>query len=337
MEIRDLTSDLVPRWQGFVSAHASLFHDARWREVITGSYGMDARYLLAMDDGKIRGILPLFLIRGWWKRPRALSLPYLPYAGIAALDGEAYEALHAAAVKLARKERCSSLEYRTLEPQAVEANLYTFIRPLEETEDLVWKNLGAKVRNQTRKAAKSQVVVEKGVDYLSHFYLVHVDAVHNLGTPPHSWKFFSRLREAFEDSLQVLAVFKEGKCLGAMLLMYCGATAYDAWAYTLRDYDSLCPNNLLYWAALQESVARHCRFFDFGRSSSGSGTFSFKKHWGGSPVALRYVRLGVPDFNQPREQGLAGERAHQFSRIWKRLPRTLTVWLGPELRRCLVM
>ena len=63
------------------------------------------------------------------------------------------------------------------------------------------------------------------------------------------------------------------------------------WASSIRDYNSLCPNHLLYWHILDAAVADGCAVLDFGRSTPNEGTFKFKEQWGAQPVPLHWEYL----------------------------------------------
>ena len=60
------------------------------------------------------------------------------------------------------------------------------------------------------------------------------------------------------------------------------------WASSIRDFNPLCPNHLLYWHAMETAVAEGVDVFDFGRSTPGEGTFKFKEQWGAEPVPLHW-------------------------------------------------
>ncbi|MEZ5583585.1 MAG: GNAT family N-acetyltransferase [Candidatus Competibacteraceae bacterium] len=69
------------------------------------------------------------------------------------------------------------------------------------------------------------------------------------------------------------------------------------WASSLRKYNSLSPNMLLYWSVLEFACKKGYRIFDFGRSTPGEGTYRFKEQWGAKPVQLYWhywLRGGRP-------------------------------------------
>src|SRR5262249_58677183 len=82
-----------------------------------------------------------------------------------------------------------------------------------------------------------------------------------------------------------------GEPVGAMFLALHRGVAMDLWASSLRRHFEHCPNQLLYWEAIQEAIRRRLRAFDFGRSQWDTGTFRFKEQWGARAVQLYYQYL----------------------------------------------
>ena len=87
---------------------------------------------------------------------------------------------------------------------------------------------------------------------------------------------------------------------------------------------------LLYWSVLRLAIERQYRYFDFGRSSRDSGTFRFKQQWGAKPRQLFWNywlrgngRLPALNPDNPR-YALA-------INLWRRLPLSVTTWLGPSI------
>src|SRR2546421_7764075 len=78
-----------PRWEAFIAAHpdASVYHHARWIEVLTREYRRPAICLACVDRRQnVRGVLPLLETRGLplaggTTGRRISSLPRTPVAG----------------------------------------------------------------------------------------------------------------------------------------------------------------------------------------------------------------------------------------------------------------
>ena len=104
------------------------------------------------------------------------------------------------------------------------------------------------------------------------------------------------------------------------------------WASSVREYNALCPNHVLYWSMIQSAIADGCDTFDFGRSTPGGSTYRFKSQWGARPLPLHweYPFLGghgVPD------QGPTNPKFHAAIAVWKRCPLWLANMVGPHIVR----
>jgi hypothetical protein len=74
------------------------------------------------------------------------------------------------------------------------------------------------------------------------------------------------------------------------------------------------------------------RYFDFGRSSPGEGTYKFKQQWGGKPIALHwhYISLDGHPIDMEKSEKSKFEKAIRF---WQKLPVPITRVLGPRIRK----
>jgi hypothetical protein len=106
------------------------------------------------------------------------------------------------------------------------------------------------------------------------------------------------------------------------------------WASSIRDYNSLCPNHLLYWTAIQHARDSGCEVFDFGRSTPGEGTFKFKEQWGAQPVPLYWEYC----LNGPSEVPNTSPDNPKYALLvnaWTRLPLPLANLIGPQIVRAI--
>jgi hypothetical protein len=107
------------------------------------------------------------------------------------------------------------------------------------------------------------------------------------------------------------------------------------WASSLRRFNRLNPNMLLYWNFLAFAADNGFTRFDFGRSTPGEGTWRFKQQWGARPEPLIWQNL-TPDGRllaaPTGESGTSGHR-RKIEAVWRRLPLALTNAVGPMVRR----
>jgi CelD/BcsL family acetyltransferase involved in cellulose biosynthesis len=188
------------------------------------------------------------------------------------------------------------------------------------------------LRNQIRKAQQADFTVHCGPEHIRGFYRVMLENMRDLGTPMRAESWFRHLLAALGERATLLVIARAGEPAGAMFLVVHRGGAMDLWASSLRRYFQHCPNQMLYWEAIQEAIRRGLHTFDFGRSQRNTGTYRFKEQWGARTVPLFYkylLRSGaqVPSFAaQQQHMGLA-------VRLWKRLPLPVARVLGEPIRR----
>src|SRR6185503_14370650 len=143
------------------TAGGALEHASAWAHGVSEAYGLAPHYLAARDaSGALAGVLPLVCLRTLRGRRELVSMPFLDTGGVLAVDANAERTLLAGAQELLREVGASALELRQLAPlrdgTAVPAqSRVDLVLELEADEQAQWKALGAKVRNQTRKATQS--------------------------------------------------------------------------------------------------------------------------------------------------------------------------------------
>jgi FemAB-related protein (PEP-CTERM system-associated) len=278
--------------------------------------------------------LPVVILGGLFRRKSFVSMPYLDYGGICADTPEITQALYRAVQCASTARRAGLLDLRhrgdTALPLAPFGDKVTMVLRLEDEPERMWKAFGAKLRNQIRKAEKSQLQTQwVGTAGLQDFYRVYVHNMRDLGSPPHSRQFFHRILTEFPTA-RLLLVHSDTQVIGGCLCLVFQDTMLVPWASALRPYFHLCPNNLLYWEAIRSACTQGLQRFDFGRSSPHSGTYNFKKQWGALEEPLHW-QANVPGgdlLGAEHHRGLQGVVA-----VWKYLPLGMTRLIGPCLRR----
>lgn len=331
-------------WDEYVyrSPDATMCHLYAWRSIIEGAYGHESFYVMARvgHEGAICGVLPLILVRNRLLGVSLVSMPFLDYGGICADDERTAELLLKYAFDIKHTVDAQLLELR--QARSAAGSLSTachdkvgMMLDLSGGEETLWRSLPAKVRNQVRKAQRSGLQTRTGgIELLDAFYDVFAVNMRDLGSPVHSHSFFAHMCAAFGLQLRVMLVQDGIKTVGGLVALFYRDTMLVPWASSLRAYFSKCPNNLLYWNAIQTACARGCAWFDFGRSSMGSGTYEFKRQWGAKPIPLGWALFGN---NGPQGTTISANDAtfRILSEVWRRLPLSLTKLVGPQVRKYL--
>lgn len=321
-------------WDRFVAGRPEAHFGQRsaWRRLMTEHYRVTAQWRAAFEGERMVGILPLFRAPSAFGPATLFSAP----GGLLAESPEAAEQLLADARSGVGAGGARWLELRD---QAVRwpglvtsdenATLTLELAPEAET---LWKGFDAKLRNQIRKAEKAGLKFAWGHEHVNAFHAVFSENMRDLGTPAMEAGFFRRTLEAYGDDANVVVVFRGDEPVGGMLVVRQGNTVFDPWASSLRRWFPLCPNNLLYWAAIERAASTGATRFDFGRSQPGSGTFRFKEQWGARSEPLYYQYVLAEGQSMPK----LSDQKSAFGlavAIWQRLPLTVTQALGPRVRR----
>lgn len=91
---------------------ASIYHDSRWPGVIKNVFGHDSYHLMAIENEKIVGILPMVQLKSLLFGNFMVSMPYFNYGGIVADSNEISGLLVKAAQKQREQLGCSHVEFR---------------------------------------------------------------------------------------------------------------------------------------------------------------------------------------------------------------------------------
>jgi len=197
----------------------------------------------------------------------------------------------------------------------------------------MWDRIDRKARNQVRKAEKSGLSVVRGhQELLPEFYQVFARNMRDLGTPVYSPRLFAEVLSAFPDRTRLIVVRLNDKPVAAGFTYRTGSMIEIPWASSIRDFNSLCPNHMLYWHAIDTAAAEGVTVFDFGRSTPGEGTFKFKEQWGAEPVALHW-EYWLPAGGAVPDQSPKNPKFNLAIETWKRLPLWLANRVGPRLVR----
>ena len=325
-------------WEQFVAVqgdHAG-YHAWGWQDVFAAAFGHQSVYLIARDRSAIVGVLPLVEIRSRIFGNSLTSLPFLNYGGVIAATAEAGQALMAAARVEAQRRRSAHVELRHVSAQfphlRCKSHKVAMRLPLAPN---LWDRLDRKVRNQIRKAEKSGLVVERGGETLvADFYQVFARNMRDLGTPVYSRRLFEEVLRVFPDRAQVHVVRLQGRAIAAGVTYRTSSMVQLPWASSIREFNSLCGNLLLYWDAIQFATEHQAAVFDMGRSTPNEGTFKFKAQWGAAAVPLHweYELLTADDIPNVSP---ANPRYQLAIALWQKLPVGITTRVGPMIVRAI--
>ena len=338
-EVQVFDDSLRTECDTFVRQHpdATICHDLRWIDILERALGHRPNYLVARRDGRVCGVLPLFLVTSWWGSRGLVSIPWLDYGGILADDPETESLILAAADKLREELRAASVEMRSVTTERDDTrqrdDKVTFRLDLSPGAESIWKEFNAKLRNQVRKSEKSGLVTTfGGIEYLDDFYTVFCRNMRDLGTPVWGRTLFASILEKFGEESEIVIVRNDGRTVAAGLLLKWRGQWYVPSASSYREVRSMCPNHALYWTIIERAAHEGAVYFDFGRSTWDGPTFRFKKQWVPEPTPLAWQYL-IPEGEELPVTSPDNPKYRLLIAAWQRLPLAVANWLGPKVIR----
>lgn len=264
-----------------------------------------------------------------------VSMPYFNYGGAVAETATVEESLMRKGSELAEDLGCQHIEFRdTLGRNShwtPRTDKVIMELALPTSVEELWSRLGSNIRRKIRRPQKEGAeILRGGKELVPDFYRVFSHNMRDLGTPVYPECFFASIMETFPDSASIVVIRLRGKLAAAALLLGFKNRLQMPWVSSIREFNRLMINMLLYWELLENAIENRYQVFDFGRSTVNSGTYYFKKQWGAKEKQL-YWHYWLRD-GQDLPQLTPNNAKYQLAiKAWQRLPLFIANRLGPRI------
>lgn len=342
-------------WNDFVLNELKLIHISyafQWSEIIEKTFKHKSFYLIAQKNSKVVGLLPLVLVKSPIFSSKLVSVPYINGCGLLLKEeNEKFEVaklLFAEALDILNSCNASFFEIR--QRSALESNIFqntnfnlnekthkvTYILNLEKTADEMFMSFSSKLRSQIRRPEKSGVYTKtsrENANLLDDFYSVFSENMRDLGTPTYPKSFFENTISAFGDKARIVCAYINDKPIAGGISVGIEGATEIIWASSLRKFNNLSANMLMYWQIIKLAIEDGYTIFDFGRTSKNSNTVRFKKQWNTEEYQLFWYDYFT---NQKITKNILEKDNPQIQlmiKIWKNLPLPLANLLGPILTK----
>jgi serine/alanine adding enzyme len=337
--IRLYTESDRDNWDKYVmkSNSSNCYHLTGWKNVIEKSFGHKTYYLLSEDENlQINGILPLVHLKNILFGNFMVSLPYFNYGGVCADNDEVSTQLLDEAAIIASTQKIDHIEFRHVSKAAsdlpVKTSKVSMKLTLPQTKEELWTSFPSKLRSQAQRPIREQMYAKVGrLDELDNFYDIFSQNMRDLGTPVYSKSFFRNILHEFPTTTWISTVYtKEDQPVASGFLVAFKETMEIPWASSLRAFNKLSPNMLLYWSVLEFACNQEFKMFDFGRSTPHEGTYKFKAQWGAKPIQL-YWHYWMKNGGPLPEINPHNPKYEMAIKVWRRFPIGLTRLIGPHI------
>ena len=341
------------------------YHFFEWKQAIENAYGFQSPYFIEEQDQKICGVFPTAHLHNPIFKDQLVSLPYCDIGGILADSPEIEKGLFEYACQYSKQNNISKLEIRPAgtpcilqkpdqnkiirppntqpvpqKPNEIPAKKVRMILNLPEDSGLLLASFKSKLRSQVNKPGRDGLVAKLGgLEQLNDFYPIYAENMRDLGSPAHSKDWFRNILKHFRTKAKCGIVFMPDKTPAAAGIILChDRTVSIPWASSRKRFNRYNPNMLLYWTFLQFAADNRYKFFDFGRSTPGEGTYKFKKQWGARPHPLQWETWKIEkkrlhQISSDINQNVDGRVRIMAEKIIQMTPLALATFFGSRLRK----
>jgi len=313
VSVRSANQHDQARWDEFIETNASVppLNCFAWRTILEEIYGVETNFLVAeASGGDVVGVLPVYFNRTRRGRKCLFSLRF----GLVSKNDRATGALIDEVGRVCEASGVSSdlisSGYDQKPSNLPSVSRSTFVLNISDDVEHEWRALSAKTRNTVRKAEKSGVSVHQGREHLSEFYDIYANALARKGFAIHAPAFFHSMARNLGDRFDLLVARREGEIVGGTIIVKGPGVAMYPFQAAKPETVSLAVIPLMVWKLITYCAERGIFHIDMGESSPGSGTFRFKKNFGGAPTPLYYYS-SLNDLSVKRKDG-APAKAGKF-------------------------
>lgn len=345
MNVRLANDGDEKKWDTFVQEQpgASPYHLFAWKKAVETVYGHKTYYLIAEENGQVSGVLPLVYFKLPVLSGYFVSMPFCDFGDVVATDDHTKVQLIMKATLIAKGKKTKYVELRGDVKQLLFQNVNLTVNTMSHkvrmllelhgSSEILWGSFKSKLRSQIRKAEKNDLAFKWGnIKDLNDFYDVFSQNMLDLGSPVHSKRWFYSILNFYGGNARLGLMYHNDKPVGTGIILSNNNSISIPWASTLREYNRLSPNMLLYWNFLKYAADNGYKQFDFGRSTPDEGTYKFKAQWGAKPKPLywHYIMLNKNGF-EIRESN--SSHRDKIAKLWQKLPLGVANFIGPAIRK----
>lgn len=304
MKIESLKEEQYAAYDQFLlSLDGSLFyHSSQYKRFLEELLGSTSHYLLAMDNGTIRGVLPLMKTQGKYGTVYN-SLPYYgSNGGVITTDREAALILldtYNRLVQDAQTAGSTLIEtpFITSTSGSITHDLtderiaqWTCLDPECADERILMGHFDSSLRRNIKKALKSGITVDIENNAFSFLSLLHQENISTIGGRPKSVQFFEMVSQYFTSGTDynIYIARKNGQPVAALLLFFFNRTVEYYTPAVKQEYRKLQPLSLTIFRAMIDCSSRGFTRWNWGGTwLTQTGVYRFKRKWG--TKAMRYT------------------------------------------------
>ena len=321
------------KWDTFVKENnGTIFQTFKWKKIIEKTTSYQPYYFFIEEDDKIRAILPSFLIKSKIFGNKLISIPYGDESG--PLGDK--DSINLILNELNQNQLgLDQIEIHKLEVENKNFvkpwNYYAFLIDLNKKEEELFKSFDKKLRNTIKKAEKEKLIIEEvaSIKQLKIFYSIYQKNMHELGTPPLTFKFFKNLFVELHPENIKVHLIKNDRYVAGSIFLIDNKTARWLHGVSHPKFKNLNSITLMIWNFIKIYNTK-LETLDLGSTRENSGNFDFKRKFSNNlkDRNWKYLFFKKKPVIDPRTEELK-----TYIKIWKHIPLPICNLIGPLIRK----
>lgn len=287
-----------------LSHPSSLFYYcSKYKNFLKELLGCQEAYLLATEDSRIRGVLPLMFMEGGGGRVYN-SLPYYGSNGGVIADTplaadkliDAYNEIASHTLTLSSTvisnpfadQNTENIRHNYTDQRIAQ---FTRIEFGEDHQHRIMEAVDSSAARNVRKAVREGVTVEIDHTRLDRLRQMHQENIRAIGGIPKTDRLFALIPEHFTPGLDfdLYVAKKDGLVIAGLLVFYFNRTVEYFTPATDSEYRSDQPLSLILMQAMTDASRRGFTCWNWGATwVNQTGVYRFKKKWGAAERAYHY-------------------------------------------------
>lgn len=307
LEIQKLGKNDEKEWDVFVKKqNGTIFHTIGWRNVLEDTYRRytPVYYIIKNEKGEIIGVSPAFVVKKFFGET-IVSQPFAEYGSPLLLDEgithykdllDIYKHNLVKGGKYIEFRNNMCLSTKMLQifldcgfKNSVKAHTFHLETKNKNLDD-IWYGLFNKKRRQEIKKGLSYGLAVREVlpttSNIKNHYILYLENMKELKSPPHSEKFFSRMAKHLTNNMRMTKVFYRDNIVASMISFVYNNNIHTISMCTDSAFKGRHSYSLLFYDAIKYAINNKLDYVDFGRSELNSPQAFFKEKWGAKPIPL---------------------------------------------------
>lgn len=276
----------------------SIFADKVFRAILADEFRLQP-VTVALHTSTHNFNIPAFIRRqAFGRQTLVLGAGFDKTGVIPGSDDGHYADIIRALVQELRATDVDYLEVRTtncipgIQDESDKVELSIAIQP---SANAVWDKLSSNTRKNIRRPLKRGFTgaIGKTPALLDEFYQLYRMSLHNIGSLPHSRKFFNQLLEKCNDHINIFVGYMDNIPVVASFNFVTEHEIYGAWSGTHHAYKKHNVFLAMLWQLVEYCGATGRKTYNLGRSSAGSNPHRFKLKLANHSRKIYYYRIPV--------------------------------------------